>query len=225
MKRSQINAYIREAKDFLAERRFHLPRWAYWSPDDWKKAGHEADEIRRRMLGWDLTDFGSGDFESRGLLLFTLRNGDKDDPSGKTYAEKILIVREGQLTPMHFHWYKMEDIINRGGGNLVCRLYASDEEEGLSDEPIVVSIDGIRRRVEPGGEIVLEPGDSITLEPKVYHEFWGEPGTGMVLLGEVSKVNDDRADNRFYEECGRFPEIEEDEEPLHLLCTEYPPAD
>ena len=50
------------------------------------------------------------------------------------------------------------------------------------------------------------------------------PGTGPVLLGEVSQVNDDNTDNRFYEPVGRFPAIEEDEPPYRLLCGEYPPA-
>ncbi|MCI9340130.1 MAG: D-lyxose/D-mannose family sugar isomerase, partial [Dorea sp.] len=45
------------------------------------------------------------------------------------------------------------------------------------------------------------------------------------LLGEVSMCNDDENDNRFYEPVARFPEIEEDEPPYRLLCTEYPRAE
>ena len=45
-----------------------------------------------------------------------------------------------------------------------------------------------------------------------------------MLLGEVSQCNDDNTDNRFYEQLGRFPAIEEDEPPYRLLCNEYPPA-
>ena len=56
----------------------------------------------------------------------------------------------------------------------------------------------------------------------MYHTFWGESGKGKILVGEVSKVNDDRVDNRFYEPVGRFPEIEEDEPPLYLLGMDYP---
>ena len=33
--------------------------------------------------------------------------------------------------------------------------------------------------------------------------------------------NDDENDNRFYEKLGRFPEVEEDEPPYRLVCTEY----
>ena len=33
-------------------------------------------------------------------------------------------------------------------------------------------------------------------------------------------VNDDTKDNRFYKPVGRFPEIEEDEPPIHLLGNE-----
>jgi len=44
------------------------------------------------------------------------------------------------------------------------------------------------------------------------------------LVGEVSRVNDDEKDNRFLDPIGRFPQIEEDEPSLYLLCNEYPVA-
>ena len=66
--------------------------------------------------------------------------------------------------------------------------------------------------------------ESITIQPYLYHDFHLEPGTGPVLLGEVSMCNDDNRDNRFYLPAGRFPVIEEDEPPFRLLCNEYPPA-
>ena len=68
----------------------------------------------------------------------------------------------------------------------------------------------------------LTPGQSITVFQNMYQDFELEPGTGPVLLGEVSMCNDDEHDNRFYEPIGRFPEIEEDEPPYRLLCNEYP---
>ena len=58
----------------------------------------------------------------------------------------------------------------------------------------------------------------------MYHDFEVEPGTGPVLIGEVSQCNDDNIDNRFNPPAGRFPEIEEDEPPYRLLCNEYPEA-
>jgi D-lyxose ketol-isomerase len=220
MKRSQINALIRDAKDFFDAFRFRLPPWAFWPPEQWKGKG--GLEIVRNQLGWDLTDYGAGDFEARGLILFTIRNGNLAAGHPKTYAEKIMIVREGQVCPMHFHWAKTEDIINRGGGNLVVELYGSTPDEELSREPLTVTVDGIPRQVRPGGTVVLTPGESIFLEQGMYHRFYGEQGKGKVLVGEVSSVNDDTADNRFHEPQARFPEIEEDEPPLHLLCTDYP---
>ena len=75
--------------------------------------------------------------------------------------------------------------------------------------------------MEPGGKVILKPGQSICMEQYLYHRFYGEPGKGKVMVGEVSQCNDDTTDNRFYEPVGRFPEIEEDEEPLHLLCSDY----
>jgi len=217
---------MRDAIAFLDRCRFRLPPFAFWTPDQWKATGHEADEIRKNGLGWDITDFGAGQFEKVGLFLFTLRNGDPADPDGlKTYCEKIMIVQPDQVTPMHFHWGKAEDIINRGGGNLLVELFnATKDEKGLAETPVLVRTDGVEQTLDPGAVLRLQPGESVTLTPHLYHKFWGETDKGPVLVGEVSKVNDDSADNRFYEPVGRFPDIVEDEPPLHFLCNEYPPA-
>lgn len=226
MKRSEINRRMREALAFLKEHHYVLPPFALWTPEEWETKGSEYDEIRRNMLGWDITDFGSGDFEKVGLLLVTLRNGNLKDPTcRKTYAEKLLLVEEGQVTPYHFHRYKMEDIINRGGGNLICKLYNSTPDGEFADTDVVVNSDGRRYTVPAGTEIRLTPGKSITLPVGQYHSFWAEPGCGKVMLTEVSMVNDDHTDNRFYREAGRFPPIEEDEKPLHLLAIDYAVTD
>jgi D-lyxose ketol-isomerase len=221
MKRSEINQIIRNAKAFMVSRQFILPPWAYWGIEDWKNNRAAAAEVINNMLGWDITDFGSGDFYRRGLFLFTLRNG-KYKVDKKPYAEKIMIVEENQETPMHYHWSKMEDIICRGGGNLVIELCNSTPENKFDTTPVVVKTDGIVRTVEPGGKVVLTPGESICLEQGVYHRFYGEEGKGSVLVGEVSAVNDDASDNCFFEPVGRFPVIDEDEPPLHLLVSDYP---
>jgi len=225
MKRSEINARISDAVDFLATQNFRLPPFAFWGPAEWAGRGPEADEIRVCRLGWDLTDFGADDFDHKGLLLFTVRNGNAADPSNqKDYAEKVMIVEEDQVTPWHFHGAKMEDIINRGGGNLVIELANSDGDGGLADTEVTVCTDGVRRTVPARGTVTLSPGESITLTQGLAHQFYAEAGRGRVLAGEVSSVNDDETDNYFIDPAGRFPVIEEDEEPLYLLCTEYPPA-
>ena len=220
MKRSEINRILVSAKNFMAAKNFILPPWAYWTVSEWKENLQETEEIRNNFLGWDITDFGSGDFNARGLFLFTIRNG-KLGVDKKPYAEKIMIVEENQETPMHFHWSKMEDIINRGGGNLVIELYNSKADESLDTTEVKFSTDGIRRSVPAGGKVILKPGESITLEQGMYHRFYGEAGKGTVLVGEVSAVNDDASDNCFREEIGRFPVIEEDEQPIHLLVGDY----
>ena len=103
MKRSEINAAIGWAKDFLARNNIRLPALAYWSPAELRARVAELGTVRRLELGWDITDFGSGD----------------------------------------------------------------------------------------------------------------------VVVGEVSKVNDDHADNYFLDPIARFADIDEDEAPVHLLCNEY----
>ena len=202
---------------------FLLPPFAYWSPAEWRTRTRECQEIKDCMLGWDITDFGSGDYYKIGLLMFTIRNGHYSKPQyAKPYAEKILIAREDQVTPYHFHWKKMEDIINRGGGNLLVQVYNSTAEGDFAKTRVRVSMDGRNFEVDAGSILRVEPGESVSIPSGQYHQFWGEKGTGTVLLGEVSKVNDDTIDNRFKEKTGRFPEIEEDVEPLYLLGNEYP---
>ncbi len=224
MKRSEINRVMEDAIRFLQKMNFLLPPFSSWTPEEWKSKGPECAEIVEQQLGWDITDFGSGEFERVGLFLFTLRNGvlsKIDTPQGKVYAEKIMIVQEEQNTPTHFHFQKKEDIINRGGGNLLIQLWNSTEDEKLADTDVEVSCDGVRSKVSAGDIIALRPGESVCLPQYVYHRFWSEKGSGTVLVGEVSGVNDDHVDNRFLEPAGRFPEIEEDVPPLHLLCSDY----
>jgi len=219
MKRSIIDRKIDEARAIFSDAGLHLPPWATWTPDQWREVGESAAEIREASLGWDLTDFGSGDFDRCGLLLFTVRNG--SPRNGKPYAEKLMLATAGQVTPLHFHWSKMEDIINRGGAPLGMKLYMADPQDDrkLTDAPVEIAIDGIRRTVKAGEVLRLLPGESITYTPRIYHTFWGDGGT--TIIGEVSMVNDDTSDNCFYEPCGRFPEIEEDVSRRYCLCNEY----
>jgi len=220
MRRSEVNAILARSQAFLDEKQFLLPAWAAWSPEDWRRHGAECREVVENGLGWDVTDFGGGDFARRGLVLFTLRNG-HPGRDRKPYAEKVMVVGEGQETPMHCHRSKMEDIINRGGGELVMELLPSREGGDTAPERVVVRIDGCDRSVAPGERVVLSPGESICLPQGLYHRFFAEPGRGPVLAGEVNSVNDDVGDNRFLEPVGRFPEIEEDEPPLRLLVSDY----
>ncbi len=227
MKRSELNSIIEDTIKFMEDRGLPLPPFAYWGVPEWKAAGKENEEIVENMLGWDITDFGSGDFEKIGLTIFTFRNGNfyKKDKYPKPYAEKLLLVGDGQILPYHYHWSKMEDIINRGGGNILIRVYNSLPDEEIDKEgDVTVHIDGEVQVVPAGTQVKLEPGMSITIMQGMYHDFEVEPGTGPVLIGEVSQCNDDNIDNRFNPPAGRFPEIEEDEPPYRLLCNEYPEA-
>ncbi len=227
MKRSEINAALREMEAFCALLKYPLPPFCAFTPEDWGKLGSEYDEVRDCGLGWDITDYGQGDFPHFGFSLITLRNGSRLRPEKypQVYAEKLLYLREEQYAPNHFHWLKSEDIINRGGGTVLIRVSRSLPDERIDRlSPVEVISDGRRYVVEAGTQVALRPGESIHIYPRLYHDFSVVPGTGPVLLGEVSQVNDDAADNRFEPPMGRFPAIEEDAAPYRLLCTEYPPA-
>ncbi len=225
MKRSEVNKALKEMEQMIQTCGFSLPPFCSFTPEEWREKGHDYDEIRDNMLGWDITDFGLGDFDQTGFSLITLRNGNvKQKKYTKTYAEKLLFLKEGQSAAMHFHWTKMEDIINRGGGNVQIRVYESSPDGGFSDSDVTVNSDGRSYMVPAGTVVTLHPGESITIYPNLYHDFHVEPHSGPVLLGEVSMCNDDQEDNRFYQPIGRFPKIEEDQLPYRLLCNEYPKA-
>lgn len=220
MKRSEVNKIIRDALAFARSRGIEFPPFAVWRPEDWRKIGENQRELVDNMLGWDVTNFG-GNFWETGITIFTFRNGNfnKRDLYPKPYAEKLLLVEDGQELPFHFHWSKMEDIINRGGGNLIFTIYNSDKNEGFADTDVHLTIDGEKIVIPAGGEVCLKPGQSITLLPGQYHKWVGEKG--KVLLFEVSTTNDDKTDNRFHSALGRLPEIEEDEEPEFLIFNDY----
>ncbi|MCK0168616.1 D-lyxose/D-mannose family sugar isomerase [Jannaschia sp. S6380] len=221
MKRSDINRILSEADAFIRAHGHILPPFAYWTPD--RMRAPDATGLRDRGLGWDITDYGQGRWAEMGLFLFTTRNGSVADLGagrGMLYAEKIMISREGQLSPMHRHNVKAEDIINRGGGTLVLELFAPDADGGIDRRAdVTVPCDGLDRTLPAGGHLRLAPGESVTLMPGIWHAFWAEGGD--CLIGEVSTVNDDRTDNVFAEPIGRFAEVEEDEPPRHLLVSDY----
>ncbi len=223
MKRSRINEIIAEADEMIRRHGFALPPFAFWTPEEFRARRRAAAHVIEARCGWDITDYGAGRFDEMGLFLFTLRNGllaDLKRGGGMCYAEKLLISRQDQLSPMHTHVLKAEDIINRGGATLVVELYGSDDRGGFAgDRGGTVWCDGIRRDFGPGDKLRLAPGESVTLRPGDWHAFWGEGGD--VLIGEVSTVNDDETDNIFRDPIGRFAQVEEDAAPRHLLVSDY----
>ena len=147
MKRSEINKAVDEGVVFLKSRSIPLPPQAFWNLEDWQKNQKNAAELERRGIGWDLTDFGSGEYESIGLLCYTLSNGiigSDGKPVDQSYAHKLLIVGENQVTPVHHHRSKTEDIINLGGGCLQIKIYQVDSHEKLDEKnPVKILRNGI----------------------------------------------------------------------------------
>ena len=54
MKRSEINAALKEMEEMVNKCCFKLPPFCHFTPEDWKEKGSEYDEIRDNMLGWDI---------------------------------------------------------------------------------------------------------------------------------------------------------------------------
>ena len=223
MKRSEVNAIMREADAFIRSFGVALPPFAHWTPDEMRARRDAIGPLVEARLGWDVTDYGAGRWDEMGLFLFTARNGRQADlkaGGGMCYAEKVMISRRDQLSPMHRHWLKAEDIVNRGGATLAIELFGAAPDGSFDgDAGGTVFCDGMRRDFAPGEVLRLAPGESVTLMPGDWHAFWGEGGD--VLIGEVSTVNDDETDNWFRDPIGRFAAIEEDEAPWRLLASDY----
>lgn len=161
MKRSQINYVIDKAHAIAQTFRVCLPEFAYFTVDDWLQRERDNwQEVVDLQLGWDITDFGRGDFNQTGLTLLTMRNGALGSAAyPKPYAEKMLQIQQDQQTPWHFHTHKMEDILNRGGGDLCMQLAWANEANLCDDQRVItVSVDGQRRTMKPGETLVLKPG-------------------------------------------------------------------
>lgn len=182
MKRSEINAAIKEAEAAFEKHGWALP------PNP----------------RWDVTDLGLGDFNKTGLVLVNLT----EQPE---YCEKLMYARKNQVTPVHAHKVKKEDIIVRWG-SLNIKI--------LSDEPTVkLQVNGEWRDVPTDEPLVLQAGERVTLTQNVRHSFWTDGD--YVIIGEVSTANDDAHDNYFDDDnIGRFSEIEEDEAPFVKLVSD-----
>ena len=225
MKRSEINAAIQWAEGLCEKHHITLPFFANLPADRAEFQKPERINLRKTMLGWDVSDFGSGDFQACGAVLFTVRNGSVKEPDlGTPYAEKYIFLKDAceQEIPLHFHLEKTEDIINRAGGVFCCQL-ALQGEDGKPDftKPVRCLRDGTYYTAAPGEIIEITTGNSITLEPGVYHRFFAKTGCGDLLIGEVSKINDDNTDNVFAVARHRFCPIDEDEPAYRLLVNEY----
>lgn len=219
MKRSAINQAMRDAEATFAAHGVVPPPWARWTPAEWAGSPERARFCAAHQMGWGLSDFGSGDFGRRGIVLLVCRNGIWRQPGSRRYAEKLIVMRDGQEAPYHYHRTKTEDIAVRAGGCLALDLVDVDDAGVPLEAPVRALVDGEVRIVPPRTPVVLRPGESLTLPPLQAHRFYGWPGTGTVLAGEISEVNDDLSDNYFLEPFGPMP-IEEDEPADHPLWTE-----
>ena len=189
MKRSEINRAYRQAKLCFEKNRWQLP-----------------PEPR-----WDITDFELGEFAKTGLVLINLAEEAE-------YCEKLMYCRKNQVTPLHTHAKKKEDIICRQG-KLAMELWAGHPQKTAKGKLFHLKRNGKEIAARSGEVIELAAGERVTLTPGIYHAFWS--ASAECVMGEVSTANDDLHDNFFVNpEIGRYPGIEEDEHPRLRLVSE-----
>jgi D-lyxose ketol-isomerase len=189
MKRSEINQALKSAMKCFKANKWALPP----------------------KPRWDVTDLGLGQFDKFGLVLVNLAEE-------REYCEKLMYSKKNQVTPMHTHKQKKEDIICRSG-RLAIEVWKGHPEKTKKGAEFLLQRNGAKVPVCSGKPFVLEPGERITLVPGVYHAFWAD--TKEAVIGEVSTANDDAHDNFFVDKnIGRFPGVEEDEKPVQRLLWE-----
>lgn len=212
-----------QADEFIRSFGIALPPFVYWTPDEMRANADIARAVLEGRMRWDITDYGQGNFDELGLFLFMLSNGRLSDlqaGGGMCYAEKLLISKQDQISPMHRHHLKAEDTINRGGAAMAIELKGSVPDGSFDpDAGGVVMCDGTERRFDAGKVLLFAPGESVTLMLGDWHNFGGEGGD--VLIGEVSTVSNYDTGNWFRECLGRFAAIDEDVAPTHLSVSDY----
>ncbi|MFY9175811.1 MAG: D-lyxose/D-mannose family sugar isomerase [Caldicoprobacterales bacterium] len=172
MKRSEINAVIREAMENFKRHCWVLP----------------PNPV------WDVTDFGLGDFNKFGLTLINLT----DQPE---YCEKLMYVRKGQVTPTHYHAKKKEDIICRWGvlaveissdKDAVSLQVNGEEREIPTGKPILLSAGeritmerGIRHSFWAESEYAIL-GEVSTANDDEHDNFFDNPD-----IGRFSRIIED----------------------------------
>ncbi|MGV3617679.1 MAG: D-lyxose/D-mannose family sugar isomerase [Fimbriimonas sp.] len=134
MKRSEINALVRDAEACFAAHGWALP------PNP----------------RWDVTDFGLGDWRRFGLVLVNLADE-------REYCEKLMYARAGMTTPFHAHKVKKEDIIARWG-TLRVVVWPGHPDEGGAAFSIQVNGEmrtvapGTALDLTAGERVTLVPG-------------------------------------------------------------------
>ena len=73
MKRSEINKALKELEAMCAQEHCYLPPFCHFTPEEWESKGHEYDEVRDCMLGWDITDYGLDRFDEVGFSTLVFR--------------------------------------------------------------------------------------------------------------------------------------------------------
>lgn len=210
MKRSEIDAAIERAIGNAKKHGVALPKWADWHPLQFDT---NADGIRQQKLGWKVVDFGVGDFQSCGLVIFALCSPIVDESGAPVtttqnlgghdypvtgFSRKYLFVQAGQTEPHHFHRQKArKEVTVVAGASVRFELAWADGDTALSDKDVDVQVDGIWHHLPAGGSIVVAAGETITLPGELSHIISVPEGGGDTIMVETSTANNDSNDNIF----------------------------
>jgi len=235
VKRSEIDAAIERAIGNANKLGVALPKWADWHPAQFD-AG--AEGIRDQRLGWKVIDFGVGDFQHCGLVLFALCAPLTDDFGAPltnsqlvgayeypvtAFSRKYLFVQAGQTEPHHFHRQKRrKEVSVVAGGSVHFELAWADSDTALSaTRDVNIQVDGIWHHLPANGEIDLKPGETITLPANLSHIIKVLPGGCDVILLETSTANNDSSDNIFPFMTPTSKTVVEDAKARYQLLDEH----
>jgi D-lyxose ketol-isomerase len=234
MKRSEIDAAIERAIGSAKKHGVALPKWADWHPLQFDAS---ADGIRHQKLGWKVVDFGVGDFQNCGLVIFALCSPIADESGAPVtkqqtigghdypvtgFSRKYLFVQAGQTEPHHFHRQKTrKEVTVIAGASVRFELAWADGDTQLSDKDVEVQVDGIWHHLPANGSIVVAPGETITLPGELSHIISVPEGGQDTIMLETSTANNDSNDNIFPFMTPTSAPVSEDAKARYQLLDEH----
>ena len=191
MKRSEINQLITEGVVLFRKMGISLPPQAHWNLETWYEHRNLAEEMRKRSIGWDLTDFGSGDFSKIGMFNYTVSNGFIDlttsKPADQPYSNKVKIVKEGQAYPTYYAGFPT-DLRNK-----LTSLTNQARNNGLGMWQVDINANSVRIRNESDLE-------QLAMWPKLYRRLssYFTGGNTRLALFETWLRNEPEKDDELW---------------------------
>ena len=215
MQRSEVNCLQREALRAFAEHRFALPPFATWNEAEWRNNPEAACYCHAHQMGWDITDFGSGDFapRARDLPRPERRQGFSTE---KPYAKPPVVPRSTRrrIISTASRWRTSSAAAAQPDPEL-----AKYVDGALAEQPVTVTVDDGSASPAPASRSSASPARASPSPARSGTAFTPKRATGRVRRGGLA--GERRPYPQLFLRKGRpVRGIEEDQEKLYPLWNE-----